>query len=92
MHRYQPKFYIQPITSETSNSILENDLNNVDAWKNLCHRSSASAAFKFPETQFITVTAYQNQQVTFKPSVPSLQMKNLLNLSMKYIDYEIENR
>jgi|688.fasta_scaffold933857_1 hypothetical protein len=60
MHRYQPKLYIQPIPNDCREAFS----NCSEWWKTFCWKSSSAAAsFTFPETQFITVTAYQNQQV-----------------------------
>jgi hypothetical protein len=57
MHKYLPKIHIVELTKEEATlppdillSRLERDL-------------SSSEVFTFPETAFITVTAYQNQQV-----------------------------
>lgn len=57
MHRYQPKFYVQPVTFKGE------EYSSIDTWRKACRSSLAIASATFPETQFITVTAYQNQQV-----------------------------
>lgn len=54
MHRYQPKIYVVPVPEEwRGSSGLKFSLPEV----------KDSPCFTFPETSFITVTAYQNQQV-----------------------------
>lgn len=67
MHRYQPKIYVVPVTDDEWSRVTRRE----DCVKNLLSRSSTrQRAFEvcFSETQFITVTAYQNQQViTNKP-------------------------
>ena len=60
MHRYQPKLYIQSIPNDCRDALI----NSTEWWRILYRQSGdAAASFAFPETQFITVTAYQNQQV-----------------------------
>ncbi|GFS66600.1 t-box transcription factor TBX18 [Trichonephila clavipes] len=49
MHKYQPRFHIQKVIDSSKNSFPKIS-------------SSKSLTFTFPETQFLTVTAYQNQQ------------------------------
>ncbi|PRD28622.1 UNVERIFIED_CONTAM: Transposable element Hobo transposase-box transcription factor TBX18 [Trichonephila clavipes] len=51
MHKYQPRFHIQKVIDSSKNSFPKIS-------------SSKSLTFTFPETQFLTVTAYQNQQIT----------------------------
>ncbi|XP_035230683.1 T-box transcription factor TBX22-like, partial [Stegodyphus dumicola] len=50
MHKYQPRIHIQKAMGARENPYLEVN-------------SSLALTFTFAETQFITVTAYQNQQV-----------------------------
>ncbi|GFU11165.1 t-box transcription factor TBX18 [Nephila pilipes] len=51
MHKYQPRIHIQMISDDSKDSFHKIN-------------SSNSLTFTFPETQFFTVTAYQNQQIT----------------------------
>ncbi|KZS16291.1 putative T-box transcription factor TBX22 [Daphnia magna] len=60
MHRYQPKLYVQPIPSDCREAFNTCS----DWWRTFCRRRSSATSLTFPETQFITVTAYQNQQIT----------------------------
>ncbi|XP_023235494.1 T-box transcription factor TBX6-like isoform X1 [Centruroides sculpturatus] len=50
MHKYQPRFYILPVEDIVTN--VEKQINPCKALK-----------FEFKETTFITVTAYQNQNI-----------------------------
>ncbi|XP_055928715.1 T-box transcription factor TBX22-like [Argiope bruennichi] len=52
MHKYQPRIHIQKMTE-----------GNTDPYPKIS--LSDSLTFTFPETQFFTVTAYQNQQITY---------------------------
>lgn len=61
MHRYQPKLYVQPISNDVYGAFNSSH----EEWKLFCRSSSSTVSFAFPETQFITVTAYQNQQVAY---------------------------
>lgn len=59
MHKYLPKVFIIPVTKEQASlspDILLRDFEDHGLPAN-------SEEFAFPETAFITVTAYQNQQV-----------------------------
>jgi len=49
MHRYQPIVYICPVDSSSGDDLPSTE---------------STFSFSFVETQFITVTAYQNQQIT----------------------------
>ncbi|KFM82408.1 T-box transcription factor TBX18, partial [Stegodyphus mimosarum] len=51
MHKYQPRIHIQKAMGASKNPYLEVN-------------SSLALKFTFAETQFIAVTAYQNQQIT----------------------------
>ncbi|CAL1264924.1 unnamed protein product [Larinioides sclopetarius] len=51
MHKYQPRIHIQKVVGGNTDPYAKISLTD-------------SLTFAFPETQFFTVTAYQNQQIT----------------------------
>jgi len=59
MRKYQPRIYVQPLTEEQCSTCTSSS----GRWKNFCH-SFLATSFTFHETQFITVTSYQNQDIT----------------------------
>ena len=62
MHKYLPKVFVIPMNSDQTNMNQESLLRYFEE-----HGIPDYAEeFSFPETTFITVTAYQNQQVSTK--------------------------
>ena len=60
MHKYLPKVFVIPLSSGQTNMNQESLLRDFEE-----HGIPDYAEeFSFPETTFITVTAYQNQQVS----------------------------
>lgn len=60
MHKYQPRIHILEVTGEASLN-----LNSVsDMMTYIQENSERAATFTFKQTAFITVTAYQNQEIT----------------------------
>ena len=60
MHKYLPKVLVVPLSSEQTNMSSETLLRHFEEFG----VPSNAEEFVFPETAFITVTAYQNQQVS----------------------------
>ena len=60
MHKYLPKLYVIPLKKEQANMSQELLLRQFED----LGIPEYSEEFTFPETAFITVTAYQNQQVS----------------------------
>ena len=59
MHKYQPRIHI--IKKKDSGQVVKTDqVNDLEQDTS----NAESKTFVFHETEFITVTAYQNQQVT----------------------------
>ena len=59
MHKYLPKLYVIPLSKDQANLGSEMLLRQFEEYG----IPSGAEEFVFPETAFITVTAYQNQQV-----------------------------
>ncbi|KAG1650402.1 T-box transcription factor TBX18 [Nymphon striatum] len=55
MHKYQPIIHVIEMASHTSDSLLP---------LSISRSNSPSISFNFQQVNFITVTAYQNQQIT----------------------------
>ena len=68
MQKYCPQIWIQrlPRDFESGTDCLENLINPLEGRRAI-----------FPETSFITVTAYQNQQVTLK--LKSMRLHNMVS-------------
>ena len=62
MHKYLPKLYVIPLSKEQTNLGSEMLLRHFEEFG----IPKDAEEFVFPETAFITVTAYQNQQVRKK--------------------------
>ena len=60
MHKYLPKVLVVPLSAEQTNMSSETLLRHFEEFG----VPSNAEEFIFPETAFITVTAYQNQQVS----------------------------
>ena len=60
MHKYLPKVLIVPLSTEQTNMNSESLLRHFEEFG----VPTNAEEFVFPETAFITVTAYQNQQVS----------------------------
>jgi hypothetical protein len=72
MHRYQPRIHCVYSPSVKSDELL-------------LQQTQTFRTFTFPETKFITVTAYQNQRIT--------QLKIAFNPFAKgFRDYESDDR
>ena len=74
MHKYQPRIHIIKKKESPGGKELENDLEQDTS-------NAESKTFVFHETEFITVTAYQNQQVRGNPTptLPTFMLDNFLS-------------
>lgn len=60
LHKYQPRLHIVEVTEDGAEEVGSD---------------TKTQSFTFPETQFIAVTAYQNTDVSFIPSSPTMGLK-----------------
>ena len=64
MHKYQPKVLVFKLTAEQAQMNYEHLQRHLEEKMAANLYSDVIEEFIFPETAFITVTAYQNQQVS----------------------------
>ena len=79
MHKYLPKLVVVPLSTEQTNMSSETLLRHFEEFG----MPSNAEEFVFPETAFITVTAYQNQQVSTE-YLPTTYLH--INLGITYAD------
>jgi hypothetical protein len=72
MHKYLPKVLVVPLSSDQIHMSSETLLRHFEEFG----VPSNADEFVFPETAFITVTAYQNQQVSFRFRLPECILKS----------------
>lgn len=75
LHKYQPKIHVIRVSTDSTNidqyNHLYHQINHQGKSSSALFHGSKVDTFSFPETQFIAVTAYQNENVSYLQKLKS---------------------